>query len=129
MNKTSIWAVLAGVLFILVVTTMVDIALHVVGVFPPAGKPIDTPLAILATSYRIVITILGAWLTARLAPDRPMRHAMLLGYIGTALGLVGLLVTWNLGLGPRWYPVALAVLAIPECWAGGRAFERLQNKP
>jgi hypothetical protein len=28
------------------------------------------------------------------------------------------------GLGPRWYPIALVVLALPQSWAGGRLFER-----
>jgi len=32
--------------------------------------------------------------------------------------------TWNAGLGPRWYPIALAALAIPQCWVGGLLFER-----
>ena len=128
MNKKSIWAVVAGVLFIIVVTTLADIALHMTGVFPPVGQPISDSLALLATSYRIVISVLGAWFTARLAPDKPMKHAMILGYAGTVLGVVGVLVTWNLGLGPRWYPIALAVLAIPECWAGGRLYEVLASK-
>jgi hypothetical protein len=35
MNKKSIWAVVAGVLVIIVVTTLVDIVLHATGVFPP----------------------------------------------------------------------------------------------
>ena len=35
MNKKSIWAVVAGVLVIIIVTTVVDIALHALGVFPP----------------------------------------------------------------------------------------------
>jgi hypothetical protein len=25
-------------------------------------------------------------------------------------------------MGPEWYPISLAVLAIPQCWAGGRLF-------
>ena len=29
----------------------------------------------------------------------------------------------NRGLGPRWYPIALAVLAIPQCWVGGKLYE------
>jgi hypothetical protein len=33
MNKKSIWAVVAGVLFILIVTALVDIVLHATGVF------------------------------------------------------------------------------------------------
>lgn len=119
MTKRSIWAIVAGVLFIIVVTTLVDVVLHAIGVFPPMDQPLDDSLAVLATSYRIVISIAGAWLTARLAPEKPMQHAMILGVVGTLLGLVGLVATWNRGLGPRWYPILLAVLAIPQCWLGG----------
>src|SRR5437762_5922154 len=122
--KKSIWAVFAGVLVIVVVTTLVDIAMHAIGVFPPMDQPINDALALLATSYRIVITVGGAWLTARLAPDKPMKHAMILGVVGTVLGIVGVVATWNRGLGPRWYPIALAVLAIPQCWLGGRLHGR-----
>jgi hypothetical protein len=123
MNLKSIWAVVAGVLVIIVVTTLVDIVLHVVHVFPLMKQPITDGLALLATAYRIVISIGGAWLTARLAPADPMKHALILGVVGTVLGLVGVVATWNLGLGPHWYPIALAVLAIPQCWAGGKLFE------
>jgi hypothetical protein len=128
MMKQSIWAVVAGVLVIIVVTTAVDIALHAAGVFPPMGQPLTDALALLATSYRIVISVGGAWLTARLAPGRPMKHALALGVVGTVLGLAGLVATWNLGLGPRWYPVSLAVLAVPQCWVGGKLYE-LQARP
>jgi len=123
MNGKSIWAVVAGLLFIIVVTTVVDIVLHILHVFPPMNQPINDGLAALATAYRIVISVAGAWLTARLAPANPMRHAMILGFVGVVLGLVGVVTTWNLGLGPRWYPIALAALAIPQCWAGGKLFE------
>jgi hypothetical protein len=119
----SILAVVAGVIFIIVVTTIVDILLHVAGVFPPMDQPIDDKLSALATSYRVVISVAGAWLTARLAPSKPMKHAMILGYVGVALGLIGVVATWNLGLGPRWYPIALVVLAVPQCWAGGKIYE------
>ena len=122
LNTRSVWAVVAGILVIISVTTVVDALLHAVDVFPPLAQPIDDRLALLATSYRIVISVGGAWLTARLAPDRPMRHAMILGYCGVVLGSIGLIATWNLGLGPRWYPVALVVLAIPQCWAGGKLY-------
>ena len=119
MNWKSTWSVIAGVLFIIVVTTLVDILLHVTKVYPPMDVPLDDRLAALATSYRIVISVAGAWLTARLAPDKPMQHALILGVVGTILGIAGAAATWNKGMGPHWYPVLLAVLAIPQCWLGG----------
>jgi len=48
-----------------------------------------------------------------------MKHALVLGGIGTLLGIVGVIGTWNLGMGPHWYPIAIAVLGLPECWVGG----------
>jgi hypothetical protein len=118
----SVWAVVAGILFVIVVTTMIDIVLHVAGIYSTKER-LTNPLALLATSYRIVIGIAGGYLTARLAPDRPMRHVMILGVVGVVLGLLGLLATWNLGLGPKWYPIALVLLAIPQCWLGGKLWE------
>lgn len=120
----SVWAVAAGALFIIGVTTVVDVVLHVAGAYPPLGQPINDAQALLGTSYRIAIGIAGAWLTAKLAPHRPMKHALILGGIGAALGLVGLIVTWNKDLGPRWYPVAHFVLALPETWVGGWIYTR-----
>ena len=123
MKKQSIWAVVAGLVVIIVVTTLVDTMLHLAHVFPPINEPINDSLALLATGYRVVISIAGAWLTARLAPDRPLKHALMLGYVGVVLGLVGVVATWNKGLGPRWYPIALVVLAVPQCWVGGKIYE------
>lgn len=119
--KRSVGAVVAGLLFVIVVTTVVDAILHAAGVYPESGA-LDDRLALLATSYRIVITVAGAWLTARLAPANPMKHALILGVIGTVLGLAGVVVTWNMGLGPHWYPIALMVLSVPQCWLGGRLY-------
>jgi hypothetical protein len=122
MRGKSIGAVAAGVIFVVVVTTIVDIVLHAVHVFPPMDQPIDDRLAALATAYRIVISVAGAWLTAWLAPDRPMRHAMWGGCLGVVIGLVGVVATWNLGLGPHWYPIALVLLAMPQAWIGGTIY-------
>jgi len=119
----SIWAVVAGVLFIIIVTTLVDILLHAIHVYPPMNVKLNDKLSLLAASYRFVISVVGAWLTARLAPSNPMKHALILGVVGTILGIVGVVMTWNLDLGPRWYAIALAVLAIPQCWLGGKLFE------
>lgn len=129
MNKTilkSIGAVVAGLFFIIIVSTLVDIVLHAAHVYPPVGEPMTDALAVLASSYRLVIGIAGAWLTAKLAPAKPMKHAIVLGCIGIVLGLVGVMATWNMGLGPRWYAVSLAAVALPQCWFGGWLFARRQ---
>jgi hypothetical protein len=123
MSGKSIWAIAAGVIFIVVVSTLADAVLHVVGVYPAWDQPIDDKLSLLATSYRFAISVAGAWLTARLAPFQPMKHVLILGVVGTIMGTIGVLATWNMGMGPRWYPIALAVLALPQCWLGGRIYE------
>ena len=124
----SVWAVFAGILFTIVVTLIVDYILHSVGVLPPMDVPLTNGLSLLATAYRFVISVAGAWLTAKLAPQNPLKHAVILGLVGTVLGFVGVIVTWNAGMGPRWYPIALTVLAIPQCWLGGRLFVAGQTK-
>jgi peptidoglycan/LPS O-acetylase OafA/YrhL len=118
----SIGAVLAGLVVIFVLSTAVDVVLHATGVFPPWGQPMSDPLFLLATAYRIVISIAGCYLAARLAPDRPMKHALILGVVGVIVSIAGTVATWNRGpeFGPKWYPLALVVLAIPCAWVGGK---------
>jgi hypothetical protein len=122
MSIRSFVAVLAGMFMVVLGTTLVDMALHAAHVYPARDQPIGDALALLATSYRVVIGIAGAWLTARLSPRRPVAHAVVLGVVSTVLGVAGVVVTWNMGLGPRWYPIALAVLAIPQSWVGGMLY-------
>lgn len=125
MNKAtlkSIWAVVAGILFIVVVATIVDQVLHATGVYP--DNKLTDRLAVIASSYRLIIGIAGAYLTAKLAPQNPMKHALILGCVGIVLGMIGVVATWNLGLGPRWYPISLVIVAIPQCWLGGWLFVR-----
>lgn len=120
----SIGVVAAGLVLNIVVTTLVDVGLHLLHLFPAAGQPMTDGHALLASSYRVIITVGCAWLTARWAPGRPMAHVIVLGGIGTLLGIVGVVATWNLGLGPRWYPVSIALLGLPECWLGWWLFTR-----
>ena len=120
----SIGAIFAGFAFVIIVTLATDQLLHVTRVFPPWGASMvgyDAAL-LLATAYRIVYGIAGSYVTARLAPDRPMQHALLGGFIGLALSIGGAAVTWNGGpaFGPHWYPLALIVTALPTAWAGGK---------
>ena len=119
----SLGALAAGFAIVVILTLATDIALHAAGVLPPLGQPTSNPLVLLlATVYRTVYGITGSYITARLAPERPMQHALAGGVVGLVLSTVGAVVTWNKGpaFGPHWYPVALIVLAMPTAWAGGR---------
>jgi hypothetical protein len=115
-------ALFAGLLVVVVLSTAADALLHATGVYPPAGQPMSDALFLLATAYRLVFGTLGSLVAARTAPVRPMWHAVALGALGTVLALAGLLATWNAGpsLGPRWYPVALVLTALPCGWLGGQ---------
>jgi hypothetical protein len=120
----SIVAVLAGMIVGIVLSLGTDLVLHMAHVFPPLGASMtgyDGPL-LLATIYRTLYGVLSSYLAARLAPHRPMRHAMVLGALGFAVSILGAVVTWNKGpaFGPHWYPVALIVLALPTAWLGGK---------
>jgi len=121
MTFRSVGAVVAGFVAVAVVSTLVDVVLHAAGVYPPWSEPIGDGLSLLATAYRVVITIAGGYLTARLAPNRPLAHAVALGLIGIVGAAAGAAATWNLQLGPHWYPLALVATALPCTWIGGRS--------
>ncbi|MBZ5653953.1 MAG: hypothetical protein LAO56_01605 [Acidobacteriia bacterium] len=117
----SIGAVLAGFVVVVILSIGTDLALHAAGVFPALGQSMSDAIFLLATVYRTVYGIAGSYITARLAPDRPMRHALAGGVVGLLLSTVGAVVTWNRGpaFGPHWYPLALVATAIPCAWVGG----------
>ncbi len=129
----SFGALAAGFVVVVILTLATDIALHAAGVFPPLGQPMNNSLGLLlATVYRTVYGVAGSYITARLAPNRPMQHALAGGVVGLILSTVGAAVTWNKGpaFGPHWYPVSLVVLAMPTAWAGGRlACNQLRTHP
>jgi hypothetical protein len=126
MTLRSVGAVLGGFVAVAVVTTLVDVVLHAAGVYPPWGEPIGDGLSLLATVYRVLITIAGGYLTARLAAARPLAHAVALGIVGIVAAAAGAAATWNVQplLGPHWYPLALVATALPCTWIGGRAVVR-----
>ena len=86
----STGALLAGFFAVVVLSLGTDQVLHVLNVYPPWGQSMHEPrLNLLALSYRIVYTVLGSYMAARLAPRNPMRHALILGVIGFVVGSAG----------------------------------------
>ena len=116
----SIAAVLLGFLAVVVLSLGTDEILHLLQVYPPWDQPMPQPeLNLLALSYRLVYTVLGGYITAKLAPRAPMTHVWVLAIIGLVMGTAGAIATIPMNLGPMWYPIALAVTAVPCTWLGG----------
>lgn len=122
----SIWAVLAGFLTAALLSVGLDQVLHATGVYPPVGVVMSHGLFVLAATYRFIFQTLGGYLTARLAPVKPMKHVWILAGIGQVLSLLGILAWKAMGDagGPLWYPLALVVSAIPSVRLGGWFFQR-----
>jgi hypothetical protein len=122
-------AVAVGFISVAVLSLATDQLLHVLEVYPPWGEPMwDPALNFLALSYRVVYTVLGGYITARLAPHTPMRHVFVLGILGLAIGTAGAIAAIKMAnLGPNWYPIALAISGFPCVWIGGLLYERARK--
>jgi len=123
MNTTfkSIGAILAGLITLVILSIATDVILETTGLMQI--DPFDANpwwLIVIVIIYRNVYSTTGCYLAARLAPNKPMRHAMILGFIGFVLTIVGAIVMWDVP--PHWYPITLAVLALPGAWLGGKLF-------
>ena len=116
----SVGAVAAGAAVAIILSIASYWAMQAAGLLPGHGAPPSDHALLIATLYRTLYGVLAAYVTARLAPHHPMRHALIGGVIGLAVCVIGAVATWNAGLGPHWYPIALILLAMPQAWLGGR---------
>ena len=126
----SIVALLAGFVVVVALSLATDMALHATGVLPPLGQPMSDTLAGIALAYRTIYGVVGSYIVARLAPYRPMSHAVLSGFVGLVLSIVGAAATWNKGpaFGPHWYPLALIATTLPGAWVGGKLHSLLYRR-
>ncbi len=127
--RRSVAALLAGFVAVVILSLAADALMHSTGIFPPLGQPMPDSRFFLALAYRTAIGIFGGFLVAKIAPDRPMRHALLSGGIGLVISAIGVVLTWDAGpeFGPHWYPIALAATALPTAWAGAHIAELKRN--
>lgn len=118
----SILAVLAGIVVGIVLSTGTDFGLHAIGLAPaPSLKdPWPNYLLGVATAYRSIYGILASYVIARLAPNRPMGHSLVAGALGLVVSSLGAAAAWSTTVGQHWYPVALALTALPTAWIGAK---------
>src|SRR5437762_14325966 len=106
----SIIAVLVGMVVGIAITLSTDEILHIARVFPPWGASMvgfDGAL-LLATAYRTDYGTSASYITGRLAPDRPLPHALVGGCLRFVVSLARAVPTWNKGpaVGPHRRPPA-----------------------
>lgn len=124
----SILALLAGFIVNVMLSLGTDFALQAMGVLPLLGRgTMNDSQSAIAASYRTLFGVFSSYIVARLAPRRPLEHALLGAAIGIMLATVGAVATWNKSLGPHWYPLSLIVLALPTGWVGARLWMAQQR--
>jgi uncharacterized membrane protein YfcA len=116
----SILALLAGIAMGIVLSVGTDLGLHAAGLVPSQSERWASGLLLLATAYRSIYGVIGAYVIARLAPSRPMGHALTAGTLGMVASIVGAAAMWSSTSGQHWYPVALALTALPTAWIGAK---------
>lgn len=115
----SIGAVVAGFFALVILSVITDTILEKAAIMktdPFVANPVW--LIVVIILYRTIFNSFGCYLAARLAPRKPMKHAIILGVIGVVLTVIGLVVAWDVP--PRWYPFSLIILALPAAWFGGK---------
>ncbi|HET7104687.1 MAG TPA: hypothetical protein VFI20_11425, partial [Terracidiphilus sp.] len=102
-------AIFAGIAVGIVLSLGTDMLLRAAGVMPPLGEQVAGSLLGVATVYRTAYGVIGSYVTALVAAERPMLHSLVLGFLGLWANVAGTVATWNKGpeFGPHWYPIAL----------------------
>jgi len=119
-------SILAGFVVVVALSLGADEILHLLKIYPPWGERMYQPgLNLLALSYRAIFTVIGGYVTAKLAPHSPMRYVAIGAAIGLVLGVAGVVAAISVGgLGPIWYPIAVAVTGPPCTLLGGALYVR-----
>jgi hypothetical protein len=116
--KKSILSVLAGFVFVVLSSTLCDLILQKMGIMKDPFDQNPAWFIAFVVFYRNLFSAIGSYIMARLAPSFPMRHALIGGCIGLVLSVIGAIIMWDVP--PRWYALALVVLALPSAWIGGK---------
>jgi hypothetical protein len=117
----SIGAVLAGFVLGAVLSVGTDFMMDKMGIMSMENFK-QTPFLIICVVivYRFVFNVIGCYLTARLAPNKPMKHVIIIGIIGTVLGILGSVAMWDKAV--PFYNIAIILISLPSAWLGGKLY-------
>jgi hypothetical protein len=86
------------------------------GDFEKGHIPSNAALAA-STGMFVVVSILCAWVCARLAPSRAGRHVLWFFIIGELMGIAATVPNWSKGW-PHWYWLSWLLTWPVSCWIG-----------
>ncbi len=117
-----ILSILAGFVVTAALSTGADMILEHAGIFPQPGEPFfDTGLVLLASAYRAVFQVFGAFVAAMVARDKAWKAVWIIGILGTIAWLLGTFLKPQAG--PLWYGLLGAALSLPTTLTGGKLYE------
>lgn len=120
----SVLAVVAG--FVVIGLLAFGTGSLVSGMWPAAHDAQHNPLTDAARLAQLlyvgVYAIAGCWLAGRLAPNRPMAHALAVGVLGLLLNVTSAAAVRHLH--PTWYLAVGVLTTMLWAWIGGRLAER-----
>ncbi len=120
----SVGACIVGILVGVILSIGTDQILEGNGILPHGNLWVSASLIVFVLAYRTVYNILGSYIVARLAPHHPMKHAIIVGVLGTIVSAIGAVAASSMDLGPGWYAWTLAALSLPSSWLGGWLYVR-----
>ena len=123
----SILPIAAGFLFIAVLTLGTDVLVRVAfpDAFDESGHTEKLPLLIFSLVDLGIYTIVGCYLAARLAPSRPMWHALVVGVLGLIFLVADTIELWPKA--PTWFNVLSLAPMMLYAWIGGKLAERART--
>lgn len=121
----SYGAVLAGFVVTITMTSLTDMLLRQLRIFPNGDMVMSNLLFCVALFYRCVFNIFGCYVSAKLAPYYPVKHAIALAVMIMVAAILGAVRMWDMG--PAWYSIANIVIAIPCGFVAGKMFEKLKK--
>jgi hypothetical protein len=130
----SILSILAGLAVIIVTSFGIEAAADplLMRIFPgalPDEAALSRNLLVWAFtfSYTFFCVVAGGYATARLAVRSPVRHAVILGLLQSALTIPAMLQFADKA--PLWGWIFSTVMVIPAAWCGGLLYTRRAPHP
>jgi hypothetical protein len=80
------------------------------------GQAIPDWLLCVSTALFAVISVVCAWVCAKLAPSKVRMHVLAFFALGEILGLAFTIPNW--GKVPHWFSIAWLIVWIPAVWIG-----------